>query len=48
VWWLKDAENDLQEPKVKRWSQMANNREELAFVVKEVKVLGGLYSQGIN
>jgi hypothetical protein len=46
--WLEDAENDLSELKVKKWKQMATNGDKLASVVKEVKVLKGLYKQSIN
>jgi hypothetical protein len=46
--WLEDAENDLQELKMKRLSQKPNNKEEWTSAVKEVKVLGRLYSQGVN
>jgi hypothetical protein len=35
--WLKDAENDLRVPEVKRWRRKENNREELSSVVKETK-----------
>jgi hypothetical protein len=38
---LEDAENDLRELKEKRWTQKADIREELAFVVKEIRVLRG-------
>jgi hypothetical protein len=31
--WLEDIENDWQEPKVKRWRQKANNKEEQAYVI---------------
>jgi hypothetical protein len=40
--WLEDVENYILELKVKRWSQEANNREELAFVIKEARVFKGL------
>jgi hypothetical protein len=39
--WLEVVEDDLQELKVKTWGKTANNRQELAFVVQETKVLGG-------
>jgi hypothetical protein len=38
---LEDAENDSQELKVKRWGQIANNAEQWASVINEVKILGG-------
>jgi hypothetical protein len=44
---LEDVENDLRKLKVKR-RQKENNREEWASVVKEAKVLGGPYSQGVS
>jgi hypothetical protein len=37
--WVKDAENDLRELKMKRWSQQANERDEWTSVLKDVKVL---------
>jgi hypothetical protein len=37
----KDVEHDLRGLKVKSWRREANNREEWASVVKEVKVLRG-------
>jgi hypothetical protein len=33
--WLEDAASDLQELRVKRWRQMADNRDESAYVVKD-------------
>jgi hypothetical protein len=36
---LEDADNDLRELMVKRWSQKTNNTEKLMSVVKKVKVL---------
>jgi hypothetical protein len=46
--WLEDAENDLQELKMKRLNQKTNNKEEWTSAVKEAKVLGRLYNQGVN
>jgi hypothetical protein len=37
--WLDDVENDLRVMKIKRWRKKAQNREEWASVIKEVKVL---------
>jgi hypothetical protein len=33
------VENDLREPNVERWRENANNREEMACVIKEANVL---------
>jgi hypothetical protein len=46
--WLKDAEKDLWEIKVKRWQWQAVYREEWASVIKEVKALRGPHSQRIS
>jgi hypothetical protein len=37
--WLDDEENDLQEPKVKKWRQKANNRGEWASVIRRPRFL---------
>jgi hypothetical protein len=39
--WLDDVENDLRVIKVRRWRKKAQNREELAPVIKKAKVLKG-------
>jgi hypothetical protein len=39
--WLDDVENDLIVMKIKRWRKKAQNREQWASVIKEVKVLEG-------
>lgn len=36
-----DAENNLQELKVKWWRQKANNRKEWASVIEEANILKG-------
>jgi hypothetical protein len=43
-----DAENDLSEPKVKKFKQKANTWDKLASVVKEAKVVKGLHKQSMN
>ena len=39
--WLKDVEKDLQEMKFKQWRQMVVDKQEWAFLIKEVKALRG-------
>jgi hypothetical protein len=38
--WLEDADNDLCELKVRRWSRKPNNREESASALKKAKIRG--------
>jgi hypothetical protein len=44
---LEDTENDLQEVKLKRWRQKANNREK-RLLQKEAEPLTGPWSQGVS
>jgi hypothetical protein len=46
--WLKYAEKDLREMKVKRWRQKVIDREEWAPTITEVKALRGQLSQGVS
>jgi hypothetical protein len=46
--WLEDVEKDLCETKVKRWWQMADDREEKVYVIKEAKALKGPQDQGVS
>lgn len=44
--WLKDVENDLWEPKVKRWSQTANNKWEWSSCIRHFKAREQVRSDG--
>jgi hypothetical protein len=45
---MEDVENNLQYLKVNRWRQMANYREECAFVPMEANALRGPQSQEVS
>jgi hypothetical protein len=45
---VEDAENNLRQLKVKRWSQRTSRKDEQVYALQDINLLRGSYNQGVN